>query len=96
MTLNFLNTKRICFGINIAYVIVIFVISSKMYSVIHYFDNPLLTTESVYDIYRFYLGLQSFLIFGLIVLNTFSFFEKYKVGSVLSILLLVFVIVKLI
>ena len=96
MTLNFLNTKRISFGINIAYVLIISVISYKIYSVSYYFDNPLLSTESVYDIHHFYLGLQFILFFGLIVLNTLSFFEKYKVGSVLSILLLVFVIIKLI
>ena len=96
MSINTLNIKRISFGINIGLILLLVRTCYKQYFVINYLYNPLLSKETVVDMYHYYLGLEFILIIGLIVLNTLSFFEKYKIVSILGILLITFGIIKLI
>jgi len=96
MTINTLNFRKISFGISIGIVLLLLTTWDKQMGVCVDSENPLLSKEFIVVMYKYYLGIDFFLIVGLITLNILSFFEKYRVGSVLGILFILFGIIKLI
>ncbi len=96
MKFKFLSHKTINFGVNIVVIMLLMTLCYKQFVNLQYLNNPLVPIEVEVDIYKHYLGLEFIFIIGLIVLSTISFLEKYKTGSVIGILLIVFGIIKLI